>query len=46
MNWYKKANKYLEQLREETKKYKTPEEFARDYETLYHGGSENIIGDK
>lgn len=46
MNWYKKANKYRDQLREETKKYKTPEEFARDYEILYHGGSENIIGEK
>jgi hypothetical protein len=46
MNWYKKANKYLDQLREETKKYKNPKDFAKDYEALYHGGSENIIGDK
>lgn len=46
MNWYRRAAKYTEQLREETKKYNTPEEFARDYETLYHGGSENIIGEK
>jgi len=46
MNWYKKANKYMDQLREETKKYKNPKDFAKDYEVLYHGGSEDIIGDK
>ena len=45
MNWYKKAS-HEDQLREEIKRYKTPKDFAKDYEVLYHGGSENIIGDK
>lgn len=44
-NWYKKAN-YEEQLRQEIQKYKNPKDFAKDYEVVYHGGSENIIGDK
>jgi hypothetical protein len=30
----------------EARKYKTAEEFSKDYEILYHGGSEKIIGDK
>ena len=33
-------------LIEEAKKYKTAEEFVKDYQKLYHGGSEVIIGDK
>ena len=33
-------------LYEEALKYKTADEFSKDYEVLYHGGSEKIIGDK
>ncbi len=33
-------------LIEEVKKYKSIDEFEKDYEVLYHGGSENIIGGK
>lgn len=33
-------------LTNEIKKYKSFKEFSKDYELLYHGGSENIIGDK
>jgi len=48
MNWYKKAKQqiYPQDIGEELKKYKNLDEFKKNFEILYHGGSENIIGDK
>jgi len=42
---YTEANS-TNSIEDEAKKYDTFENFEKDYEVLYHGGSEKIIGDK